>query len=196
MSRTFECGEPFYEGGSFTIHPGVTALVGCNGSGKTTLLMHIKDALDRDFVPVFHHDGRYANGRLGYEGGTQGGEAFDRFVQSLFSSEGQQVTLTFSHFVPRIADFVSKAGKEAWVLLDGLDTATSIDVLVELSELFKTMVGTRPMDQDLYVVVAANAYELVASADRCIDVGTSRQVEFESYEAYRDFVLETAARSG
>ena len=43
-------------------------------------------------------------------------------------------------------------------------------------------------DKDIYIVIAANEYEL-ARGERCLDVTTLSHLTFPDYEAYRKFIL-------
>ena len=51
--------------------------------------------------------------------------------------------------------------------------------------IFEDTTGT-----DVYIVVSANEYEL-ARGENCFDVYNGKYIQFEDYEDYRNFILNT-----
>ena len=81
--------------------------------------------------------------------------------------------------------------KELWVFLDSVDSGLIIDSLDELKNLF-SLILENSGDTEIYIVTAANSYEL-ARNEACFDVCQCKYVNFESYEDYRNFILNSRA---
>ena len=205
---------------SITIQPGITILVGCNGSGKSTLLRHIKHSLEKEdndyllhgknpktFLISYdeEHDGRTAS-RNKYGGRSD----FVNLSRSLLSSEGEnivnnignQVIQTLSFFGAyregRLdyngSDSVRKRldiAERVVVLLDGIDSGLSLDVIEEVNDLFKMIVKdyqeTLP-DIPLYIIATSNTYEMT-KGNTCINCRSMATIKFPTYESYHMFIL-------
>ena len=174
-----------------TINPGLTVLVGCNGSGKTTIMRTISRYLREKDVPYIEFnnlsDGgqRIASRSIFYGDVTTAASA-------MCSSEGERINIALNDFIRSLGRFVNRnrGMKEIWVLIDALDSGYSIDNIVEFKEFVKDTLFTDTKDQDVYVVVTCNQYE-VAEGEDCIDVQSCEHVKIGTYEEYREFILET-----
>lgn len=199
MAKSFRCKiEDVYglhDGFQLFLRPGFTALVGPNGAGKTTLLRQIEEkALERGCKVV-----KYSNF-------TDGGKAamdnllaaghLNKLVLRVQSSEGQRIVQNFSDALVGIGKAVTEAiesGKTLFVLLDSLDSGTSIDRQVEMVQFFDLMerdIGVEPggAAHDIYIVCAVNSYELAGRI--CVDARTGKNVSFGTYNDYRQYILQ------
>lgn len=180
-------------GYTLLLKPGYTALAGPNGAGKTTLLDQLADiARDRGYLLC-----RYSDVDDGRHGAIQmdlvrGDVA--RVAQATCSSEGQRIQLNFSRVAGKVGAAVQQAmAKRApvFVLLDGLDSGTSIDRQIEFMDFFRLVerdVGITDSRDDppIYILAAVNDYEMATR--RCVDVRTGQYVKFRNYDAYKKFV--------
>lgn len=199
MSRSFTVeknpyNEPkvLFKSKEVTFNPGVTVLIGCNGSGKSTLLHGIEWQLKKipEVVVVSYDnqiDGDQSSiGKHMFFGDTTWG------VTAICSSEGERIYMN-------VGDIARKCGaakrkfnsetKEFWLLMDAVDSGYSIDNVIDLkNELFNLIIGDMSSQVEVYIVVTANAYELV-NGEQCLDVRTGKYVNFKDYNEYRDFIL-------
>ena len=196
MSRIFkidpypyDADEKIYVKNEVTFEPGLTVLVGCNGSGKTTLIRAMHEQLKRNKIPALYFDNLHEGGA------TARGAAFFRGdyewgATSFCSSEGENILLNMGQYARKIGTLCrnTPAGQEVWLFFDAVDSGLSVDGVVELKEDLFSFVMEMNSDKDVYIVIAANEYELVRG-ERCLDVARLEPVEFSDYEAYRKFIL-------
>lgn len=199
---------------SVTIKPGLTVLVGCNGIGKTTLLNTIENRLKKDKIPVFKFN------NLSQGGSNSASVAFDNddfgMMAAIWSSsEGEGIISNITYRVNPIKEFLQtgllndKASRfariwnplteeemkeikdcpERWLLFDATDSGLSIDNVIDLKAFFKLILEDIK-DKDIYIVIAANEYEL-ASGENCFDVYNGKYLKFKSYEDYRNMILKS-----
>lgn len=200
------------------IQPGLTVLVGCNGAGKTTLLLNIKDHCKKNDIPCLsynnlHDGGSNAMSSLFYFGDYAGGA--DLFT----SSEGEGIKInigmkssTYKEFIQNgyvndrqyrlkrafMEDFDENVVdviecKDRVFLFDAVDSGLSVDSVVEIKDLFDLMLeDNKDLDRNIYIVIAANEYELARNAD-CFDVNAGCYVKFSDYEEYRNFIIKSRA---
>ena len=210
--RTFNTWrDPYGEGFNvcrlkqITIKSGITILVGCNGAGKSTLLSNIKEELEKLKIPVYYFDNRMSGGRNStaralYENN------FEFAVNTLYSSEGEVIRMNIENIVGDLRDFIQTGevkpvpgrrkvkidttSKERWILLDGIDSGFSIDNIVDLKDFLDFLYYHEAIDNgyDLYILIPANAYELV-NGKKCFDVMNGKYITFENYDKYRKFIL-------
>lgn len=196
MSHTFQidqcpynAGEKVYTKKEVTFESGVTVLVGCNGSGKSTLIRTLHTQLEREKTPTLrfdnlHEGGAAARSKAFFYGDIEWG------ATAFSSSEGENILLNMGQYARQIGSLCRKtsAGQEVWLFFDAVDSGLSVDGVVELKEdLFSLVLEMNP-DKDIYIVIAANEYEL-ARGERCLDVTTLSHLTFPDYEAYRKFIL-------
>ena len=185
--------EYLYKKSKITLEDGVTVLVGCNGAGKTTLLNTIKYQLTKQSIPVIMFDNLHDGGSTARSKAA----FFDDFefvASSMISSEGENIKLNIGKFAGKLGYFCltqHKDSPEIWILLDAVDSGLSIDNVVEIKEyLFKTILENKQEDQQIYIVVSANEYEL-ARGEKCFDVQNCKYREFKTYESFRKFILKS-----
>ncbi len=200
------------------LKPGLTVLVGCNGAGKTTLLMNIKEHCKSNNIPCMYYDnlhdgGSNAMSSLFYFGDYAGGA--DLFT----SSEGESIKINIGMKSSSYKEFIQKGYvndrqyrldrafaecfgedtvdviecKDRVFLFDAVDSGLSVDSVVEIRDLFDLMLeDNKDLDRNIYIVIAANEYELARNAD-CFDVNNGCYVRFSDYEEYRNFILKSRA---
>ena len=172
------------------ISPGFTVLVGCNGSGKTTVLNYIKDK--------YKHDDNYkifswsnTKDKSTSKNAMLESQHYDILVSLAFSSEGEEIDTNIGILANQIGNFERKnKDMNLIVLLDGIDSGLSIDLIDEMKDFFKTIVIPDILKEgrECYVIVAANAYEL-ACDEHCIDARTGKEMTFDSYDNYKEYIL-------
>lgn len=202
MSFTFhltkdpiDCGRPLFPGGSITLNPGTTVLVGCNGSGKTTFLHMLKQQLDKEDIPYvsfdnLHDGGANARSKAGYYGD------YEFLASSISSSEGENINLNLCNLMKEIAraQRENRSAEKFFILMDAIDSGLSIDNIVDLKDMFP-LIREHHLNPnaEVYIVISANAYE-TAREENCLSVTTGNYVTICGYDAYRRFILESRAR--
>ena len=204
---------------TITIQPGLTVLVGCNGTGKTTLLNHIKDKLNKDKIPCYHYNNLKDGGTAKANEYMSKGK-IEAVSTLLTSSEGENINNNLYYMAEDIGSFVrhgkseadrsfdlfaeliigsnsksdttkDKGKNERWILLDAIDSGFSIDNVIELKDFLHMIVNDgKKTGIDIYIVTVANEYELAAN-EQCLDVYNGEYRTFESYEEYKEFVLDS-----
>ena len=206
--------EYLYTKKEFEFKPGVTVLVGCNGCGKTTLLHQIKDYLKSKKVPVvsfdnLHDGGSHARSLALYENN------FEFLSTAACSSEGENIIMNIGRVASTLRQFIKtgesqdKSDKlakafaqavwgdekeevpnERWFLFDAIDSGLSVDNVIDIKEhLFKTILNDAD-GCDIYIIVSANEYEMCRE-ENCLDVSTGKYIQFDGYEEYRGFVIQS-----
>lgn len=192
----FDDNEVLYTSNEVDILSGLTVLVGCNGSGKSTLLHLLKEQLnDIDDIAVLKYDNLTQGGANAKESAGWH-DNLELLTTLLTSSEGEQIVINLGQTARAIKGFVhnhAKECKEIWLLIDAIDSGLSIDNLVAIKEhLFKAIIeDIRNQDCIPYIVVSTNSYEMCCNAD-CLDVRSGLHRTFESYDDYKDFILESS----
>ncbi len=202
LSPTIRLKRNYYDGRTWifnkeqvTFEPGRTILVGANGTGKSTMLKAIAEQLRAERVACLKYDDRRS-------GGMRLGEAFsmagniDGLAAVVMGSEGERINMGISSFGGQIRKlFELNRNRPCWILIDSTDSGLSVDNIVELKE-FLDFVGQDAKSTyniTLYVVVAANSYEM-AAGERCLEPKTGKYRTFKSYAGYRRFVLASRRR--
>ena len=209
--KTWE--DPYGEGFSIckksniTLEPGLTVLIGCNGTGKTTLLHNIEEELKTKNIPVVMYDNLNEGGASSRQDALFNNElAF--LATAAISSEGENILMNLRRLAAKLKLFIDTGefknkqnsfidekkktheSKERWILLDAIDSGFSIDNIIDLKEqLFNTIFKTA-RDKEVYIVISANEYEL-ARGEKCFDVWQGKYVSIETYDAYREAILES-----
>lgn len=200
---------------TINIKSGLTVLVGCNGAGKSTLLKNIKSELEAHDVPSIFYDNQMEGAHSATFGSALDGGNISFIATALQSSEGENISINLNVLVSKLKDFIDTGetekqrkarewekemnnivsgpveSKERWILLDAVDSGYSIDNVIGLKIFFDQLI--RYMEEKSlvpFIVVSANEFEL---ADRtpCFDVISGNYCKFETYEAYKKFILKT-----
>lgn len=179
----------------------INTLVGCNGSGKSTLLKEIYEILRENGYPVLFFDNMKDGGTNGIDTSTADG-IFDFFNTKTFS-EGEQILKTSSKFTDMIASLIRgdikrdrrfrlfRSDKSVFFLLDAIDSGYSIDNIVNLKTTLGQLIWLADEnDKNLYIIAAANSYELVRGS-KPWSVQGSKEVSFTNYADYANFVVKT-----
>lgn len=198
------------------IRSGMTVLVGCNGAGKTTLLHNIQSELKKENIPChlfdnLHDGGTDSRSMAAFE------ENWSFFATSMASSEGENINMNLNNLASklkefmmtgRIADKLTRMGdafarcsgvkeyevpetKERWLLLDAIDSGFSIDNVIETKEFFEMVISDfADHGYELYIVASANEFELAYNAP-CMDVTNGKYLEFDTYDKFKKFIIES-----
>lgn len=218
MSRKFEIERDYYDAGyilykkkTIEIKHGVTVFVGCNGIGKTTLIHQLKNRLKKENIPSISFDNLNEGGATSRQENFENGDIAFLATASL-SSEGENIVMNMGKFAIRLHDFVKQGKdskrnmfteifkssndseeveipKERWIFLDAIDSGLSIDNIVDVKQLFNTILEHN-FGNEIYIVVSANEYEM-ASGEQCFDVYNGKYVKFKDYEDYRNLIMKT-----
>lgn len=217
----YDCEFNLYKKRTVEIKPGVTVLVGCNGIGKSTLLRNIKDVLKKENVPCIDFNNLSEGGYHARQESLEA-QDFTLLSLLSYSSEGECITFNLKKFSENIIDFI-KTGesmkrsdrfikaveslckkpdeqeeikeviKERWLLFDAVDSGLSVDNIVDLKEYFFNALIDISSENDIYIVVSANEYEM-ARGEQCLDVYNGEYISFSDYEEYRHMILESRKR--
>lgn len=214
----YEEGQKIFEYSQLTVEEGINILVGCNGSGKSTLLNTIKYDLETNHIPVIAYDNLHDGGSSSRQDAVLD-EDFYKLSVMMSSSEGQNIGINIKTFESKFDEFMrtgevrtkysglvdlfAKAAgaekedivtKERWILFDAVDSGLSIDMIFIFKDMLQNAVDYfKKNDYNLFIVVAANSFEL-AKDMKCIDVVTGKQISFEDYLDYRQFVLNSRVK--
>jgi len=192
-------GQLLYENPLFRIFEGVTALVGCNGSGKTTLMNLLEKTLRTSDIPVMKlyglDDREHIKAKASMAKNLAENGILNALMDTTFASEGEKMANTVYHRSKDLGQFIfaNDGHDERWVLVDSIDSATSIDNVSEILDLLDRILteeGMKPKGIHVYFVLAANSYEIARRYD-CLYVRDASHRIFETYEDYRGFVLES-----
>ena len=212
----YGCGYNLYKKSIIEIKPGVTVLVGCNGIGKTTLLSCIRSTLKKDNIPYLDFNNLSDGGAYAKQESLNKGD-FSFLAAAACSSEGENIMLNITDLATKIGQFV-RTGiyqkdvdalakmfqkglgfdnkdsevpiNERWILFDAVDSGLSVDNIVELKEnLFRTILQY-PFDNEIYIIISANEYEM-SHGEQCLDVYNGKYITFKTYEDYRNMILES-----
>ena len=181
--------------GSVDIPAGRTILVGVNGSGKSTLIDAITETLSEIHVPYKEFDNTGMHGGQSILARCMSHGDMTGLASAYMSSEGERMIMSGNSFFERVSEYIrSNHGGECWVLLDAVDSGLSIDNIVDMKGLLDMMEQhAQGEDVTLYVIAAANAFELVCG-ERCLEPKTGRFMEFHDYDSYRKFCLDSRKR--
>ena len=210
----YDCGFDLFKKKTIEIKEGVTVLVGCNGIGKSTLLHCIEKTLNKENIPYMKFDNLHDGGSQAKGESLFYGE-LEFLANSICSSEGENIVLNMTKLLSKIETFLrtgkyktkkmgfkrfleeegesnddEKLSKERWFLFDAVDSGLSIDNIVELKEYLFKPVFEHFLENEIYIVISANEYEMT-NGEQCLDVYNVRYVTFKNYNEYRDMVLES-----
>ena len=196
------------------LNTGVTVLVGCNGVGKTTLLLNIQEHCKNNKIPCHLYNnlsdgGSNAISSLIWDN-NYGGSAY-----LMTASEGESIKYNVSRDSCLYKDFFQTGffnnqknrlanifrseeektktitTKDRVLLFDAVDSGLSVDSIVEIKEMFDTILkDATTFDINIYIVIAANEYELARNSE-CFDVNNGKYITFSDYEDYRSFIINT-----
>ena len=191
------------------LNTGVTFIIGPNGSGKTTYLNQLasifknknvsrwesieeNNKIENEYSSFYYNN--VTEEKFAKQNWLDRGDSF-LFAASFENSEGQDM---YDFLIDKVSDIgacVKKAKdsnkKGIFILLDGLDSGLSIDVLNKLKvELFDFIIQEELKDNfEVYILVSANSYEMVEGNYDCLDIRNMNIVRFKSYDDYKNYYL-------
>lgn len=182
-----------HDGYNLLLRPGYTALVGPNGAGKTTLLCQLAEIGEKRGYRVLRYSNLADGNSMAAANIVEFGSAKD-FAELIDRSEGESIVFNFGNFITQIGMAVRKmkeTGTTLLVLLDGLDSGTSIDMQRNMMDFFQTVerdacVYPGGAKHPIFIIAAVNAYEMTRSG--CIDVRTGESLSFGDYSEYARFI--------
>lgn len=184
-------GEQIFEKNSVTFKPGVTVLVGCNGAGKTTMVRDIKYQLERNDVELMSFNNLTDGGNNAMQMALNSNRLAMLATQAM-SSEGENIVINIGYNAGLIGEKLRKHSdlKELWIFFDAVDSGLSIDNIVDIKKYLFDVIMYDPgnADREIYIIVTANSYEMTIGYN-CLDVQSCNYITFDSYEEYRDFIL-------
>lgn len=207
---------PIFKSTSLTIPKNsVYVLCGCNGYGKSTLLEQIRNKLYKDYddleqvltnrlYQLFHKDDGTIKkgGFICFDKDTRislnENDFFISYANTLSLSNGEGLISKFGGVLGLLKKWITdNNGKSLFLLLDDLDSGTSIDSLHEIKSVIELVINDCIENKvDYYVIIPANSYELTYFDHikvTCIDSVDFRELVFNDYQDYKKYVLETSA---
>lgn len=190
----------------YVFEPGVTMLIGTNGSGKTTLLKQIDSIFNNgtwsnivDNIEISDKYSCYLYNNIDEIRETkqvwlESGD-MKKLAATFQNSEGQDMYDFLYYKLADIGKFIresknNKNLKGAFILLDGLDSGLSLDVLENIrTNALDFIIGTDNTSEfELYILCSANSFEFCNNYN-CIDVTNQNKIKFKQYEAFKDYML-------
>lgn len=189
----------------------ITCLIGCNGTGKTTIVKEIEATIRRR--NAYEIRGKYMDFRGCFKDEEYNDEIYlsfnkhSKFVNSeqdalintgllSCSSTGEGVLHRYGMTLPTLGDEIrnpKNKGKKLYLFFDDCDAGTSIDMIQDIKDVFNLIINDCKQNEiTYYIILTANSYEMCKDAD-CISVHNFEHKKFNSYEEYKQFVLESRA---
>lgn len=187
----------------------ISCFVGANGTGKTTAIRFIKNHLHKighdiendhnQFYKIFNQDKKeYDIAYLLFDKNSDitedlnGMEAVLNRATVAFSSTGEGIIHRLNRSVSALGGWVKNnenKNKTLFVFFDDCDAGTSIDVIIELKDLFKLIAEScEKKGITYYIVITANSFEMCRDID-CISVHDFTHKTFTEYEDFKKFVM-------
>lgn len=184
--------EYLFNKNEITLNSGITVLVGCNGTGKTTLQKEIVRQLKNKKVPYVYWDNQNDDKETDAGWLSMHGD-FSLLANNYCSSEGEVISNKLDRIVNKTGQVVrsmKETDKQFWLIMDAVDSGFSVDNVVELKEFIKDVLipGLKKNGKECYIIISANAYEMVRG-EACFDVTNCEYTNFNDYEDYRTFIL-------
>lgn len=206
VDRDYNCiGEYLYTKAEIEIEPGITVLVGCNGSGKSTLLQQIKNYCEAEKIFCLEYDNLSDGGSRAREAAGYHND-FELLGTLMTSSEGESIYTNMGTFVNKFGKLLNRISQKKlkeyeeefqrdkiFIILDAVDSGLSIDLVVEIKDFLKRLIIPDCMRTGItpYILISTNAYEF-ASGEDCVDIQHMLHMKFESYEQYKQFIMDSA----
>ncbi len=218
----YDAGFSICKSNKIEIQEGLTVLVGCNGSGKSTMIHNIKEVIDKEKLPCVFYDNLVDGGDKSLQNSIFHND-LSLGAALWSASEGERININLGILSSKLRNFIENgeyvkdekyskllkafedlSGKEPepeqevsnerWILLDAVDSGLSIDNVIDLKGLFNIILSeSTKLGISLYIVVAANEYELVNNSN-CMDVTTGKYIKFKDYEDFRKFIIKSRSK--
>jgi len=187
----YEAKVKLYKKSTINFKPGLTVLVGCNGCGKSSLIKEISYYLKDISTPFFIYDNEKNDRARAISKAICYGDA-SCSATLMSSSEGEVILVNMGNCAKEIGKFTKENcnEKEIWILLDAIDSGLSIDNIIDMKRyLFETIIKYNP-DKDVYIIVSSNTYEM-CNGENCFDIYNGKYIQFNNYDEYKQFILES-----
>lgn len=181
-----------YKVKTIEINKGITVLTGPNGSGKTFACSQIEEYL-KDNDKKFYSTDVYNEGKSISQRYLEDGD-MKSLAKYTVASEGQRVFDTFvDNHVTNIGEYIrlliEDNIKEGYIIIDGIDSGVSIDLLMSIRAFFDMVLSDcEEQGIEIYIIVTSNSYELIPHYD-CIWIPTmehyKRGDEADGYALWR-----------
>ena len=194
-TKPFEDDFKLYLRKDFTFVPGINSLVGCNGSGKTTLINYIKRNLRKSKINCIDYNDRHSGGQNMMSAMCEFGD-MQGLANMFVASEGERIVQGLNPIFGSLKKFFSEnKNKDAFILLDAIDSGMSVDEIIEVRDVFLDLIipdAKSSYSIDLYLVIAANNYEWCNdSRIHNINISTGKTLDIDSYETYKNIILKS-----
>ena len=190
----------FYDeekGKSFTMefNPGYTCIVGPNGTGKTTMMKQIESFCKNNFeefkVVKFDNVKEGSSHRFQeflYTGKT------DMIASISCSSEGEGIIINLGDFATKCGQATRECimnNKKLVILVDGVDSGTSIDKIEDFKENFCNFIVNHCVSQNIevYIIATANNYAMVSNGVDCVSAINGTHKAFKTYKSFENFIM-------
>ena len=190
----------FYDEGkgkSFTVefNPGYTCIVGPNGTGKTTMIKQIEFFCKQNSEE--YNVVKFDNVK---EGGSHRFQEFlytgktDMIATISFSSEGEGIIINLGDFATKCGQATRECilnNKKLVILVDGVDSGTSIDKIEDFKENFCNFITNHCAGQNIevYIIATANNYAMVSNGVDCVSAINGTHKIFKTYKSFESFVM-------
>lgn len=197
--------EKYYEGeGSYffvTLNPGYTCLVGPNGAGKTTMIAQLRKYCEnnkKDIVVVSFDNLRSGSNRRFQK--FIDNQRVDLIATIMQSSEGQGIVANLGEFASTVGNAAKEAAyykKKLVILLDGIDSGTSIDNIYDIRKYFIDFIINQDKNGvEVYIIATVNSFAMVEEVEglitpKCIRVMDGKYRTFRTYKGFKGFVLKS-----
>ena len=185
---------------TFTVefNPGYTAIVGPNGSGKTTILKQIYDYCKKnsDKYEAVRFDNLTDGSNRKFSEFLITDRA-DMIASIMTQSEGQGIMTNLGDFASRCGQATRsclKDKKNLVILIDGVDSGTSIDNIYVFRNHFCNTIINHCSNENItvYIIATANNYAMVNNGVDCVIGFNGRHRGFGSYNAFESFILKNS----
>lgn len=192
----------------------VSCFVGCNGSGKSTAIYFIKNALKNTRQSKKLEVSPYGN--IGealasfsdekpketlyyfldfdkkYEHARTETDYFIEAGLKMSLSNGEGISRKMGQAFELIGSTIKKiSGKTLYIFFDDCDAGTSIDIIDEFKDVIDLIQKhCKKYNVTFFIIITSNSYEMCKDYD-CIDIRTFEHKKFETYDSFREFVLES-----
>ena len=190
----------FYDEGkgkSFTVefNPGYTCIVGPNGTGKTTMMKQIKHYCEQNSEEYnvinfdnVKEDNTHKFGEFMFTG------RIDMIGAIMSSSEGEGIIINLGDFASKCGQATTECilnNKKLVILVDGVDSGTSIDKIEDFKENFCNFISSHCASQNIevYIIATANNYAMVSNGVDCVSAINGTHKSFKTYKSFESFVM-------
>lgn len=203
-----DSGRKLYNRRHINISPNlITTLIGCNGAGKSSLIICMESILKSNDFPLIKFDNLHDGGQNSISEFAFL-QDFSKMASLMTSSEGESIVQNIFPRLEAAAGVVrglykrNHSGKlfretdHIFIILDALDSGFSIDNICNIKlRLYELIQLAKEHNKYLYIVIAANSFEMVVDTNGW-DVQGSKYMYFSEndYPKYKKFIMKTRNR--